>query len=113
MWFIVHEISKKDVFKIINFLKEINKKIPNAKIMMGEIVEPDEKILENNILNTIMPEYILFHQMSGQGIFSFDELKFILSQIPYNCSKKVEVDNIKYKNKENPSGIVWLLEPKN
>lgn len=113
MWFIVHEISKKDVFKIINFFKQINKKIPNAKIIIGEIVEPEKKILENNILNTIMPEYILFHQMSGQGIFNFNELKFILKNIPYKCSKKIQIDNIKYKNRENPSGIVWLLEPKN
>ncbi len=113
MWFIVHEISKKDVFKIITFFKQINEKIPNAKILIGEIVEPEKKILENNILNTIMPEYILFHQLSGQGIFSYDELKFILNKIPYNCSKKIQIDNIKYKKRENPSGIIWLLEPKN
>jgi len=113
MWFIVHEISKKDVFKIINFFKQINEKIPNAKIIIGEIVEPEKKILENNILNTIMPEYILFHQMSGQGIFTYNELKFILDKIPYKCSAEIQVDSIKYKNRKNPSGIVWLLEPKN
>jgi hypothetical protein len=113
MWFVIHEISKKDVFKIINFFKEIKKKIPEAKILIGEIIEPEKKLLEKNTLNTIMPEYILFHQLSGQGIFSYDELKFILNKIPYKCSKKIEIDNIRFKNKENPSGIVWLLEPKN
>lgn len=113
MWFIIHEISKKDVLRVINFFKIIKKKIPNAKILLGEIIEPEEKLLEKNIYNSIMPEYIFFHQLSGQGIFSLKELKYILSKIPYTCSKKIDIDPIKYKNKENPSGIVWLLEPKN
>ena len=60
-----------------------------------------------------MPEYMFFHQLSGQGIFNYDELNLILKQIPYRCKKRIEVDTIRYKNKENPSGIIWLLEPKN
>ena len=113
MWFIIHEISQKDVSTVINFFKEIYKIVPRAKILLGEIVEPEKKILENNLMNTIMPEYIFFHQLSGQGIFTYKELKYILNKIPYKCIKTVHVDNIKFKNKENPSGIVWLLEPKN
>ena len=97
------------VFKIINFFKEIKKKIPEAKILIGEIVEPEKKLLEKNTLNTIMPEYILFHQLSGQGIFSYDELKFILNKIPYKCSKKIEIDNIRFKNKENQPTLNSLL----
>lgn len=113
IWFIIHEISKKDVLRIISFFKAISKKLPNAKILMGEIVEPDKKLLKENINYTIMPEYIFFHQLSGQGIFTHKELKFILKNIPYQCTKKINVDTIKFKNKENPSGIIWMLEPKN
>ena len=113
IWFIVHEISKKDVFRIIDFFKAINKRLPNAKILLGEIVEPDKKLLKENIYNTIMPEYIFFHQLSGQGIFTLKELKFILNEIPFKCTKRINVDSIKFRNKENPSGIVWMLEPKN
>ena len=113
IWFIIHEISNKDVNKIVYFFRKIHKKIPNAKILLGEIVEPDKKLLDNNRYNSIMPEYMFFHQLSGQGIFNYDELNLILKQIPYRCKKKIEVDTIRYKNKENPSGIIWLLEPKN
>lgn len=113
MWFIIHEISKKDVFRVINFFKSINKKLPNAKILLGEIIEPEKDLLKKNIYNTIMPEYIFFHQLSGQGIFTINELKFILKNIPFKCTKKINVDPIRFKSKENPSGIIWLLEPKN
>lgn len=112
MWFIIHEISKKKPSLIIKFFKNISHSIPNAKILLGEIVEPDFNILNNNRLNTIMPEYLFFHQLSGQGIFSLIELKYILSKIPYKIKYKINIDEISYKNKKNPSGIVWFLEPK-
>jgi hypothetical protein len=113
IWFIIHEISNKDVNKIIYFFKKIYKQIPSAKILMGEIIEPEKKLLDNNKYNTIMPEYMFFHELSGQGIFNYKELKFILKRIPYTCKKELEIDTIHYQNKKNPSAIVWLLEPKN
>ena len=112
MWFIIHEISKKNTKFIIDFFKNINDIIPKAKILLGEIVEPDLNILSNNKLNTVMPEYLLFHQLSGQGVFNLKELKYILKKIPYRLVKSINIDVITYKNKKNPSGIVWFLEPK-
>lgn len=112
MWFIIHEISKKNTSLIINFFKNINKLIPNAKILLGEIVEPDFNILSKNKLNTIMPEYLFFHQFSGQGVFSLKELKYMLYKIPYRITKEINIDEISHKNKKDPSGIIWFLEPK-
>ncbi len=112
MWFIIHEISKKDTGLIIKFFKNLKSLIPNAKILLGEIVEPDFNILNNNRLNTIMPEYLFFHQLSGQGVFNLLELKYIINKIPYRIIKRINIDEISYKNKKNPSGIVWFLEPK-
>ena len=104
--------QKKNTSLIINFFKNINNLIPNAKILLGEIVEPDFNILSNNKLNTIMPEYLFFHQLSGQGVFSLKELKYILHKIPYRITKKINIDEISHKNKKDPSGIIWFLEPK-
>ena len=112
MWFIIHEISKKNVNKIISFFKKIKNKIPNAKILLGEIVEPEQRILDERKYDTIMPEYMLFHNLSGQGVFNYKELKLILKKIPYKCKKNINIDTIKYKKRKNPSGIIWLLEPK-
>ncbi len=112
MWFIIHEISKKKVNKIISFFRKIKKKIPSAKILLGEIVEPEQRILDEKKYDSIMPEYMFFHNLSGQGVFSYKELKLILKKIPYKCKKKINIDSISFKKRKNPSGIVWLLEPK-
>ena len=112
MWFIIHEFSENKPQKIINYFEKIHKKFPNSKILLGEIVKPDKKILEKNIYNSILPEYIFFHEMSGQGILTYNELKFILKKIPYKLKKQINIDVISYKNKKNPSGIIWILEPR-
>ena len=57
MVYYTRDISKR-CFYCNKLFKEIYKIVPRAKILLGEIVEPEKKILENNLMNTIMPEYI-------------------------------------------------------
>ena len=57
------------------------------KFFLGEIVEPEQRILDERKYDTIMPEYMLFHNLSGQGVFNYKELKLILKKIPYKCKK--------------------------
>ena len=37
--------------------------------------------------------------MSGQGILTYNELKFILKKIPYKLRKQINIDVISYKIK--------------
>ena len=46
MWYVVHEISNNDKYKIINFFKEIKKNCPDANILIGEIIKVDNKIFQ-------------------------------------------------------------------
>ena len=112
MWFIIHEISENNITKIINLFKKINFLFRKAKILIGEIINPEFDILKKNKLNSILPEYLFFHQLSGQGVFNLKQLKIILKKIPYIVSGQINVDEIVNKNKKNPSGIILLLEPK-
>ena len=68
--------------------------------------------MKKNKYNSIMPEYMLFHNLSGQGVLSHKEFLFILKNIPYNLILKKNFDNIKHNNKSSPSAIAWLLTPK-
>ena len=65
MWFIIHEFSENKPQKIINYFEKIHKKFPNSKILLGEIVKPDKKILEKILIQYYLN--IHFHEMSGQG----------------------------------------------
>jgi SAM-dependent methyltransferase len=111
-WFIIHEISKNNPNRIINFFKEIHKHMPNAHIVAGELVKPDYTAMVGNKYNSIMPEYMLFHNLSGQGVLNHKELLHVLKNIPYKLTKNKNFDIIKNKKLSTPSAVAWLLEPK-
>ena len=46
-----------------------------------------------------MPEYLLFHDFSGQGVLSFSEYQDILSQTGYSLKKEWLFDKIMEKPK--------------
>ena len=51
MWYLVHEISESKSETIVDFFVDINKSLPNAEILMGEIVKysPDEMNRNHNL----------------------------------------------------------------
>ncbi len=112
LWFVIHEISNNDTQKIINFFNKIYKKFPNATIFVGELVKPKTSIMVKNRYASIMPEYMLFHDLSGQGVLNYFQLKYILKNIPYKLVDKNNFDMIKHKSTSEPSAITWLLKPK-
>lgn len=112
MWYVVHEISKNDKHRIINFFKEIKKSCPNANILIGEIINIDHLTLSQNRNISILPEFLFFHEISGQGVLKISDFDFIKKNIPYNLSNSYESDYVKNNNKKTPSAIIWHLSPK-
>ena len=112
MWYVVHEISENDKHKIINFFKDIKKNCPNANILIGEIVNIDNLTLSKNRDISILPEFLFFHEISGQGVLKINDFNYIKRKIPYNLTNSYEFDHVKNKNKKIPSAIIWHLSPK-
>ena len=110
-WYVIHEISENNKFKVINFFKKIKKRCPNADILIGEIVKIDESILFNNKESSILPEFLFFHEISGQGVLSIKDLNFIKSNIPYNLTNYHEFDHVYHNKNKIPSAIIWHLSP--
>ncbi len=112
MWYVVHEISKNNRHRVINFFKEIKKNCPNANVLIGEIINIDPLTLSKNRDISILPEFLFFHEISGQGVLKINDFDYIKKKIPYNLSNSHEFDYVKNKNKKTPSAIIWHLTPK-
>ena len=110
-WYVVHEISKKDKKRIINFFNQIYKKCPYAEILVGEIVKIEPNLLSANKDISIMPEFLFFHEISGQGVLSINELDYIKRRIPYRLAKSFNFDYVKNGKKKTPSALIWFLKP--
>ena len=111
-WFLLHEISKNKKSVIVSFLKNIRKKFPNTKIVICELTRQSEDIFKLHSEKTLMPEYLLFHDFSGQGVLSFSEYQDILSQTGYSLKKEwlFDKNHGKNQNQSEPSTFVWILE---
>lgn len=109
IWYILHEISKSDPRLIIKFFEKIKKNIPNAILLIGEITKFNNTVLNKNKKISIMPEFLFFHEISGQGVLKYNDYKTILKKIPYTLKNSINFDIVKEQNKKTPSAFVWLL----
>ena len=67
MWYLVHEISKKNKNNVIKFLNNIYQLFPNSEIIIGEILDIDPKILFTGKDISIMPEFYFFMKFQGKA----------------------------------------------
>lgn len=109
LWFILHEISKGKPKNIILFFKNLKKYLPNAQILIGEIINVPPEILKENMDISIMPEFLFFHKLSNQGVLKYSDFKKIKVKIPQRLNQEVKFDIVKHKNKQVPSAFIWSL----
>jgi hypothetical protein len=113
MWFLLHEISKGRVDILIEFFRQIHQVFPEASVVVGEVVRQSEDILFKNSDKSLMSEYLLFHEISGQGILSWHEYKEVLNNISYELLLERLFDEaISGSGESIPSTFVWCLMPK-
>jgi hypothetical protein len=111
IWFVAHEFSQRSETVLIEFFKKMNATFPRADIILGEIVNLPRTVLAENARTSIMPEYLFFHRVSGQGVMSWDAWQRILSQIPYSLAAEVRFDEVSTQNGQSlPSSFVWHLK---
>lgn len=112
MWYLIHEISQHDEKVIVDFLTRVHDACPNAHLIIGEIVNLPDEILVQNRHGSIMPEFLLFHDVSGQGVLTWEQLQEVLRRIPYELQHEARFDLVEHNGTEYPTGIVWHLQPK-
>ena len=110
LWFMLHEISDHKVKNIKKFLQKTHSSFPNSYLVIGEIIKLDDKILKEIYKKSLMPEYLFFHKISGQGILSWKDYKSLLIDSPYSLEYEWLFDNV--NSSKTPSAFVWILKPK-
>lgn len=112
MWFVAHEFSKGDPQTIVEFFHDLRSTLPQAEVVLGEITSISPELLAKDHEASIMPEFLLFHKLSRQGVLSWDEWKEIMEKIPYrvNSERLFDVVNDSCENRV-PSSFIWYLKP--
>ena len=58
-----------------------------------------------------MPEFYLFHELSGQGLLSEKQFKQIFKDASYRLKKIIRTDTLNLKKTDSSSNFICLIEP--
>jgi SAM-dependent methyltransferase len=112
MWFLVHEISGGKAATVVAFFEQVRQAAPRAELLVGEIVRLPPATLARVRGESIMPEFTLFHDLSGQGLLTADAWHEVESRIPYRMVARRDFDPVPGGEGPQPSSFVWHLAPR-
>jgi hypothetical protein len=111
MWFLLHEIFDGDIGHLADFFRQLHHRFPSASVAFGELFRLSPEQMASSRHESIMPEYMLFHALSGQHLMSEKELSELLSQIPYRLVYRQTFDPVLHGSRPVPSSVVCILAP--
>jgi SAM-dependent methyltransferase len=106
MWFFLHEIFAIGVVQVAQFFIQLKSAYPNSRVLVGEIVKLPIQDFFPHHSESINPEFLLFHELSGQCVPSWGQYQDLLKKIPYRISKQLLYDEVE----GIPSSFIWSLE---
>lgn len=110
MWFLIQEISLGIKSNVTNYLNSIKRSFPKAKIILCELIRTKSEIYSSNKDFSFMPEYMFFHDLSGQKVFEYEALEGIIKNSNLKIEKKFIFDKLIYKKKIIPSCVIYILK---
>lgn len=112
IWFVVHEFSEGKTDTVVRFFQSVRECLPNAGIILGEIVSIPSEVLARDRQGSIAPEFLLFHKLSGQGVLSWRDWLGVLDEIPYQLASERLFDLVEdYAGHSSPTSFIWHLRP--
>jgi hypothetical protein len=112
LWYVLHEFTDGLVEKAVEFFRSLHNHLPAAEVIVGEIVNIAPETLADNHSASIMPEFLLFHALSGQGVLTWQQHRSMLSNIPFRLAAEVRFDDIGDRAGTTiPSSFIWHLQP--
>jgi SAM-dependent methyltransferase len=112
LWFVVHEFTGGKPARAVEFFRRLHEHFPGAEVVLGEIVRIPPEALAAAHRGSIMPEFMLFHALSGQGVLTWEQHREVLREIPYELVNEQTFDPVAAGEGEVvPSSFIWYLRP--
>jgi SAM-dependent methyltransferase len=111
-WFVAHEFSRISQNRLVDFFTAVRSAFPRAQILLGEITRIRPETLAQDHDLSIMPEFLLFHELSGQGVITWEAWQDVLRKIPYKLKAEKKFDEVHVSRGASiPASFIWRLDP--
>jgi SAM-dependent methyltransferase len=111
IWFVLHEFTGGDPEPVARFFRELHECCPKAEVIVGEVVALPPDLLAGVRDESVYPELLLFHALSGQGVLSWDQHRDWLGRVPYRAAAEERFDEAPSAGGPIPCTVVWHLKP--
>jgi hypothetical protein len=98
------------VEKAREFLFNVQRHFPTAELLIGEVVKAAPEILSEQHGRSVLPEFQLFHALSGQGLLNWEQLIELRADMPYCVSEEKLIDQVLTSQGAVPANIIWHLK---
>ena len=111
-WFVLHEFCEGSVDLARKFLCAVHSRFPDAEVLLGELVRAGTDVLAQEHARSVLPEFELFHALSGQGLLTWEQLCRLRPIIPYRVQNERLIDTVRTRaGKAVPANLIWHLLP--
>ena len=113
IWFVLHEFADSDPERVAGFFRDLHARMPPGRaVIVGEVVAAPPEALAGVREESVYPELLLFHALSGQGVLTWDGHREWLRRVPYRVAGEERFDEMRAVTGVVPSTIIWHLLPK-
>jgi phospholipid N-methyltransferase len=111
MWFLLHEISNNSKDILVKYLSNVKKNFSDTPLLIGEISKQTNELLQKHKDISLMPEFYLFHEISGQGLLSEKDFFSVFRQSGYSLQWIINTDKINFNKTTSNSNFICMLKP--
>lgn len=111
LWFLIHELRNFRITEVQDFFCQLQQRFPRTALVLTDLVRPRLEAFATNAL-TVMPEYTLFHDLSGQSLLDQQTWNSMLESIPYEVTASRQYDTrVLSDGRQEHSVITVFLSP--
>jgi SAM-dependent methyltransferase len=110
-WFVLHEFCRGSVERARDFFFSVKEHFPATELLIGEVVKAAPDILAENSGRSVLPEFQLFHALSGQGLMTWNQFLELRADIPFVVSAEKLIDPLSTADGSVPANLIWHLKP--
>jgi SAM-dependent methyltransferase len=112
LWFVLHEFSGGSTARVLDFFHRLHRALPRAQVLVGELVAHEPETLAAHCAGSILPEYLLFHALSGQRVLTWPQFEEVRRGLPYAVAHEERWDELPLPaGGSAPCSLLWHLIP--